>query len=182
MDCGPHNLHFNPRSREGSDLRLFYKKLLGNLFQSTLPRGERQKRISIRREITQFQSTLPRGERQQRDVRKKILKSFQSTLPRGERRSGISLVDRPCPISIHAPARGATEHRKFVRRQEALFQSTLPRGERLPLAFEYKILPEFQSTLPRGERPRPGLLRRRLLSISIHAPARGATRARPPMA
>ena len=79
-------------------------------------------------------------------------------------------------ISIHAPARGAT-YQGAVSALEAMI---------------------FQSTLPRGERPRPGPRACRLshfnprsregsdleisiwvnsASISIHAPARGATRA-----
>ena len=39
------NVHnFNPRSRVGSDLEGDYIFLTANVFQSTLPRGERQKR------------------------------------------------------------------------------------------------------------------------------------------
>ena len=77
------------------------------------------------------------------------------------------------------------------------FQSTLPRRERLikPIKFTCKI--EFQSTLPRRERRRGALrrrsrvnnfnprsregsddclpCRRQVASISIHAPAKGAT-------
>ena len=55
-------------------------------------------------------------------------------------------------ISIHAPARGATESDT-----------------------QEKTLLLFQSTLPQGERRVPDLLRRQGNKISIHAPARGAT-------
>ena len=56
------------------------------------------------------------------------------------------------------------------------FQSTLPRGERhLWSTYQSPSPAPFQSTLPRGERPRGGRDRHRILSISIHAPARGAT-------
>ena len=98
---------------------------------------------------------------------------FQSTLPRGERPS----LRWPCrvrlPISIHAPARGATSRTPYKAPLTFIsihapargatifknfsfyfssFQSTLPRGER-----RGKIRPVyrhngFQSTLPRGER------------------------------
>ena len=55
--------HFNPRSREGSDvhLRLHIDRL--QIFQSTLPRGERQFCIGFFLLMPLFQSTLPRGER-----------------------------------------------------------------------------------------------------------------------
>ena len=54
---------FNPRSHEGSDLRLSFKNGSMARFQSTLPRGERlltMRKITL---ILAFQSTLPRGER-----------------------------------------------------------------------------------------------------------------------
>ena len=54
---------FNPRSREGSDLFAQLFLLLGGLFQSTLPRGERQYLAPARFCFAIFQSTLPRGER-----------------------------------------------------------------------------------------------------------------------
>ena len=76
---------------------------------------------------------------------------FQSTLPRGERRyfrgwSGVAMK----------------------------FQSTLPRGERLRGGRESPCRREFQSTLPRGERP-PQTPAIKSCTVSIHAPARGAT-------
>ena len=43
-----HYRYFNPRSREGSDIARRYDKVVEYLFQSTLPRGERQYKI-IRR-------------------------------------------------------------------------------------------------------------------------------------
>ena len=103
-------------------------------------------------------------------------------------------------ISIHAPARGATErsiapYRAFQnfnpRSREGsdplpvttnaispIFQSTLPRGERLLsiiLNFPRLI---FQSTLPRGERRQYPDITDIVFEISIHAPARGATSAK----
>ena len=101
--------------------------------------------------VVVFQSTLPRGERQYNDNNAytivaisihaptrgatmiKLLNSFsllfQSTLPRGERR----LSDSALALT-------------------GLFQSTLPRGERpRHRRSAGEVLP-FQSTLPRGER------------------------------
>ncbi len=100
----------------------------------------------------QFQSTLPRGERQQEKPDIAVAFIFQSTLPRGERLCPFLFLNRTEKISIHAPARGATQE---LRPEARLLQ--------------------FQSTLPRGERLRPPAALRQALWISIHAPARGAT-------
>ena len=79
--------NFNPRSREGSDkLAAKYHNYFG-LFQSTLPRGERHLDGAVAG----------------------LWYLFQSTLPRGERRPVHLLCDLSDCISIHAPARGATE-------------------------------------------------------------------------
>ena len=55
-------------------------------------------------------------------------------------------------ISIHVPARGATMHHLFLKLFET-FQSTLPRGERQNVIRKFEKATKFQSTLPRGERP-----------------------------
>ena len=99
-------------------------------------------------------------------------------------------------ISIHAPAKGATESYDEAYKTSMSFQSTLPRRERLCIYTQYSLLRKFQSTLPRRERR---TLARRIMrsthfnprsregsddcvkqydrheSISIHAPAKGAT-------
>ena len=77
---------------------------------------------------------------------------FQSTLPRGERHFSASGDPDPSTISIHAPARGAT-------------QAPVPD----------QSSPQFQSTLPRGERHSVTPITYIFCMISIHAPARGAT-------
>ena len=78
-------------------------------------------------------------------------------------------------ISIHAPAWGATR-RKDGNILYEQFQSTLPRGERRSLPPRGRMGITFQSTLPRGERRPERQGRIDLASISIHAPAWGATR------
>ena len=99
-------------------------------------------------------------------------------------------------ISIHAPAKGATGHRCGAEIHQE-FQSTLPRRERRalrkrgvnPFRFQstlprrerhtgllQKILDLlFQSTLPRRERPCRCFDLQPCHTISIHAPAKGAT-------
>ncbi len=80
------------------------------LFQSTLPRGERQRGFVYQGAGNKFQSTLPRGERHfPIHCSLSGLFLFQSTLPRGERREFDSKETAVhIAISIHAPARGAT--------------------------------------------------------------------------
>ena len=100
-------------------------------------------------------------------------------------------------ISIHAPAKGATESYDEAYKTSMSFQSTLPRRERLetkriggkyndfnPRSREgsdahylYKgvVYGPFQSTLPRRERLRPRVIMLENVEISIHAPAKGAT-------
>ena len=59
----------------------------------------------------------------------KMHKAFQSSLPRRERQVSSDYLLDLNPISIHAPAKGAT--RKMFREDTTkIFQSTLPRRER----------------------------------------------------
>ena len=77
-------------------------------------------------------------------------------------------------VSIHAPARGATEWAK-TRRGLVAFQSTRPHGARRmtdPHAISELL---FQSTRPHGARHGRSRCCRIDRRVSIHAPARGAT-------
>ncbi len=181
----------------GERLAAFKARHLFALFQSTLPRGERRIYSNVHQPEGVFQSTLPRGERlylpcflivsinisihapargatlgswipfmvayyfnprsrEGSDIPLSFaLKSsllFQSTLPRGERRNLLSPPMRTI-----------------------LFQSTLPRGERQERITAVILRAAFQSTLPRGERLIGTKVEIDLSTISIHAPARGAT-------
>ena len=99
------------------------------IFQSTLPREERQENYAVIRQVFLFQSTLPREERRAPARGKCLNFQFQSTLPREERQSNHASTNmsddfnprshersdsktayKPCTktISIHAPTRGAT--------------------------------------------------------------------------
>ena len=122
-----------------------------------------------------FQSTLPRGERLIQSCMIVIILQFQSTLPRGERPGAVPYI--PTSSTYFNPrSREGSDYTDWGLRGVAkIFQSTLPRGER-PQRIQFgRLLRTFQSTLPRGER----LLSSDPLlvsdSISIHAPARGAT-------
>ena len=121
-----------------------------------------------------FQSTLPRVERQRLFLYLDIPGNFN---PRSREWSDPLKVAplQVMPISIHAPASGATD---IIGRdvRTVQFQSTLPRVERL-IAFSLssKDIAEFQSTLPRVERPLACSENALNDLISIHAPASGAT-------
>ena len=146
------NFRFNPRSREGSDLS-------GRLYFSTIHCFNPRSREG--------------SDKSGRNTNGRMTK-FQSTLPRGERRLSPAHIDGPLHVSIHAPARGATEDVRMICQRPFVFQSTLPRGERhdftpvfsnlscfnprsregsdeaqLVKIKDYEL---FQSTLPRGER------------------------------
>ena len=56
-----------------------------------------------------FQSTHPRGVRQRMTIVEQKTKKFQSTHPRGVRHIMYAWVDNWTEISIHAPTRGATD-------------------------------------------------------------------------
>ena len=130
-------LHFNPRSHERSDFEQWY---VSNGFSISIhapTRGATNMSVQIIC-IVLFQSTLPREERQwwgvvctstiyisihaptrgaTFDLSFHLLPFlFQSTLPREERHLLSHLILKLISISIHAPTRGATAilHKKFV--------------------------------------------------------------------
>ena len=104
---------------------------------------------------------------------------FQSTLPCGERLiSWLHFWLHNKNFNPRSPAGSdfiCSRRLLFCR----LFQSTLPCGERLVLDPAVKLLLKFQSTLPCGERRRCPCIVPLGISISIHAPLRGATLSAP---
>ena len=104
--------------------------------------------------------------------------TFQSTRPRGARRRPAE-CDAPAePVSIHAPARGATA---FKRGLNAcfLFQSTRPRGARQIFAAFYGLTYDVSIHAPARGATETVKASRFFDRVSIHAPARGATIPRP---
>ncbi len=166
---------FNPRARVGRD---------------------RTQRKCQRRQV-QFQSTRPRGARRNYIDGDGLKEPFQSTRPRGARHKTLQAYALTKQVSIHAPAWGAT-----CIASEGVFyvpsfnpRARVGRDVRSPLWFRrvrcfnprarvgrdssitcrFTISKAFQSTRPRGARP----TRRQQVSqnstVSIHAPAWGAT-------
>ena len=99
---------FNPRTRVGCDGRVIWAWSDVRGFQSTHPRGVRQKQTVAFFEAVQFQSTHPRGVRRPRQQAPAKRKLFQSTHPRGVRHKRRVWTHRLMLVSIHAPAWGAT--------------------------------------------------------------------------
>ena len=190
-------LDFNPRSREGSDsLYILCIKVL-ELFQPTLPRGERRCSGFLSDNLPQFQPTLPRGER---------LPAWKSGSPpwmisthapaRGATGSKFPIpyfhthfnprsregsdpqmhrVPKHCSISTHAPARGATSPVIPFLLPLKISTHAPARGATLFIQ-GFGSVELFQPTLPRGERLHKRNTSVLITEISTHAPARGATK------
>mgnify|MGYP001091672120 CR=1 FL=1 len=167
---------FNPRSREGSDVYTAPSNANGrNHFNPRSREGSDRGLWSYRSHIWNFNPRSREGSDQRKPART----------------TGSSV------ISIHAPAKGATVEKEIL----FLFLTNFnPRSREGSDAFNIFSLPDinsFQSTLPRRERPtyipRPAYLSnfnprsregsdpiaqpvKKALFISIHAPAKGATR------
>ena len=77
-------------------------------------------------------------------------------------------------ISIHAPAKGATESYDEAYKTSMSFQSTLPRRERPSWEILSVRRRYFNPRSREGSDPREELIASRCI-ISIHAPAKGAT-------
>ena len=100
---------------------------------------------------------------------------FQSTLPRGERHNFV-LCNIIVLTRFNPRSRAGSDVAVYVRTvSKIVFQSTLPRGERLTPLFYTDYRKKFQSTLPRGERLFNKQVSEERMTVSIHAPARGAT-------
>ena len=124
-------IYFNPHSHEGSDN--FNHQYSSNLIISihTPTRGATVPRMDYIISMTLFQSTLPRGERQENHIADYLLYIyFNPHSHEGSDRSKDGLYNQHDVISIHTPTRGATCNIQIMY-SSSRFQSTLPRGERL---------------------------------------------------
>ena len=99
-------------------------------FQSTLPRGERPDEVIYGKDEFCFNPRSREGS--DKNVKKGLLMRYGFN-PRSREGSdelrqanGVNALR----VSIHAPARGATQSTKSTRQCRVMFQSTLPRGER----------------------------------------------------
>ena len=164
---------FNPRPRTGSDIISTRVFLQPTHFQPTPPHGER---LSALRVPYQSYTFNPR--------------------PRTGSDPKDSVWSRNCPLSTHAPARGATFLKLFFPSSHSLSTHAPARGATLNSSYQINGI-FFQPTPPHGERlyqnantmsapmtfnPRPRTgsdygqtCSRESTGLSTHAPARGAT-------
>ncbi len=166
-------------------------------FQSTRPRGARLQSISGDALFALFQSTRPRGARRDRVLLPIQKYMFQSTRPRGARLPGRGYGSRNQRVSIHAPARGATagsllrlpavegfnpraragrdNRQRYLPLPSSRFNPRARAGRDLDFNKATCPVQTFQSTRPRGARRHGHCGWHDQHSVSIHAPARGAT-------
>ncbi len=100
---------------------------------------------------------------------------FQSTRPYGARRNRTRCA-RASSVSIHAPVRGATAAQYMRRFIDVMFQSTRPYGARHATLLTLRL--RSASFNPRARTGRDAEAVRSIwhyVSVSIHAPVRGAT-------
>ena len=144
------------------------------LFQSTHPRGVRQKAQKSLNDLRVVSIHAPAWGATMIRRRRGSMVWFQSTHPRGVRLFALLIASSPCLFQSTHP-RGVRHASVSMGASDAMFQSTHPRGVRLTRLHIDCFNIKFQSTHPRGVR----LLQARLCvgyrGVSIHAPAWGAT-------
>ena len=144
------------------------------LFQSTLPRGERLFTASKSVADLLFQSTLPRGERlDSPDFLRARARCFNPRSRAGSDILGFGNQRKGRCFNPRSRA-GSDNLRAPEIKASILFQSTLPRGERQEVRQWVTMATGFNPRSRAGsdeiDHTRP-----QGLSVSIHAPARGAT-------
>ena len=146
------NIHFNPRSREGSDCLRARQIIIGNAdFNPRSREGSDLKVYSV-------------------------LYTLQISTHAPARGATTSACFNPSVVTIstHAPARGATGSYPASPCIQHISTHAPARGATVP-AEHIDYLNEFQPTLPRGERLSAMMVPSGFVIISTHAPARGAT-------
>ena len=150
-------------------------KFANNKFQFTRPQGARLGILSIPLFSACFNSRAHEGRDQTslfasprqlcfnsrahegRDLRYFLVvrntHSFQFTRPQGARQTHTARGSPVLGVSIHAPARGATQCKKGKSNQRWEFQFTRPQGARLIPSSTHFVHSKFQFTRPQGARP-----------------------------
>ena len=124
------------------------------LYQSTLPRGERQ----IRKKGQPASADFNPRSREGSDSHSPIALSFRFHFnPRSREGSDLAALEEhmdALTISIHAPARGATNHNTEKVYLLDISIHAPARGATADWKKKAEDAEKFQSTLPRGERRR----------------------------
>ena len=172
---GPRLYRFNPRTREGCDSAPYGSPGIWTCFNPRTRDGcDPSTSCRTRMPLLSFNPRTREGcdWNAISGIPQKIM--FQSTHPRRVRLEVVREVVREVQVSIHAPAKGATYvvGRTFVA---FMFQSTHPRRVRRGHRHAVLAGAVFQSTHPRRVRPGSARRGRGSTTVSIHAPAKGAT-------
>ena len=165
--------NFNPRSREGSDIRGFRPLICFCISIHAPAKGATK---TVRKSFFIFAISIHAPAKGATGSVGQLLLRYVNFNPRS--REGSDKIKSGCEknlfdisihapakgatiitiivligykISIHAPAKGATSN-YFHFLYRFLFQSTLPRRERRVCQFKFLATVKFQSTLPRRER------------------------------
>ena len=124
--------------------------------------------------IIRFQFTHPGGVRLFFSFVLGLLIPFQFTHPGGVRRATSSLMLFPRPFQFTHP--GGVRHRRFGDSTfPACFNSRTREGCDMPRRSSRSCKTQFQFTHPGGVRQDWEHIPSELISVSIHAPGRGAT-------
>ncbi len=105
-------------------------RLDGLGFRSAPPHGGRRGAWAKQSSTGQFRSAPPHGGRRSGSRRTRTGRRFRSAPPHGGRRCGQAAIRNSGPVSIRAPARGATRTADAVK-NFAPFRSAPPHGGRL---------------------------------------------------
>ena len=166
---------FNSRAREGRDL-VRSTVISDGLIVSIHAPARGATRAKARASLSwRFQFTRPRGARRGERRLRSPKARFNSRAREGRDRRRLALPAHPPQVSIHAPARGATNAARARARQARVSIHAPARGATLPAAAPGRLIPVSIHAPARGAtqvEPDLGEVGQR---VSIHAPARGAT-------
>ena len=167
--------HFNPRSREGSD-----DQLLSHLFRQLYfnPRS-REGSDDVFNDLSvlfcKFQSTLPRRERLTPPLYVYYSITISIHAPAKGATQNHWRIVRLFAISIHAPAKGATSLTTWSTATLQISIHAPAKGATLSYMFSYRLGKHFNPRSREGSDKFGKLLGDVFGEISIHAPAKGAT-------
>ena len=167
---------FNSRARKGRDRARRPRRQSLHCFNSRARKGRDSHAFQVTQMRREFQFTRPQGARPDMPPEKIAELLFQFTRPQGARRVVHARALPAVRVSIHAPARGATDLQISLG-VPRWFQFTRPQGARRGGAVMTKYERQFQFTRPQGARPSTPVRHRGWRSFNSRA-RKGRDRAR----
>ena len=187
--------HFNPRSREGSDVKITKIEHNGKISIHAPAKGATKRNIAVEPVELHFNPRSREGSDTFTAYCSSRCKDFNPRSREGSdvpnnaevKRIAISIhapakgatwqpyeFDRVDIISIHAPAKGATMHCKYQDRRKNNFNPRSREGSD-PESISRPLLSAISIHAPAKGATDNGTLQNGTNFISIHAPAKGAT-------